>query len=135
MNLNAVNQFIGRDWVYRTNDCWAVFRDAAWAVFGIRVEEIEIPETSSPARNVKLFEQGIEQHGVPIDEPEPGCAVLFRDHKGRLVHIGLHIIGGNVLHCPGTVEHPGRTSYDNLRVLRQAYKHVEFYRYVPCHAD
>jgi len=133
LNLNAVNQFIGREWVYRTGDCWAVYREAALAVFGQLVQEIEIPETSSPLANAALFEQGVVTHGVRLDVPEIGCAVLFRDRKGRPVHIGLHVVHSNVLHCSGTVKHPGRVAYDRLADLQRIYPTIEYYAYVSSH--
>ena len=132
MNINAVNQFIGKDWVYRDNDCWAVFRNASLAVFGVEIHELEIPNESDPAKNSVLFDDNSKQpEWVKIDNPEPGCAVLFKTRRGIPVHIGLHIINGDVLHCPGTIEKPGRTSYDHITALKKIYRVIEFYRYVP----
>lgn len=134
MNLEAVNDFVGSDWEYLTNDCWAVFRKASAAVFGVTVHELEIPEESNPSANIKLFHQNLNRpEWVSIEEPEPGCAVIFRDRRGNAVHIGLYVIDGNVLHCRGTTENPGRTTYDPVRLLRRLFGHIEYVKYAPDH--
>ena len=56
MNIEAVNQFIGTDWKYGTNDCWSVFVAAQEAIFGVIVEAVKIPETSSEEDNAALFD-------------------------------------------------------------------------------
>ena len=133
MNEAAVNDFIGADWVYRTNDCWTVFRRASAAVFGHDIPEINgIPAQSSVAANRELFDAGANRpEWRQIDKPVDGCAVLFFTARGRPVHIGLYVTRGNVLHCPGSVRNPGRTSYDRLRELRQIFHELRFYEYLP----
>lgn len=132
MNIEAVNQFIGTDWEYGTNDCWAVFVKASKAVFNIDLPAVAIPERSSEEANAVLFNLHANRRDwVRIEEPENGCAVLFRDDLGNAVHIGLHVENGNVLHCAGTIDKPGRTSYCKLRRLFGVYHRTEFYKYAP----
>jgi len=132
MNIDAINAMVGTDWVYGVNDCWAVFRKASRDVFGVDVPGVEIPEQSDQALNALLFDQHAGQpQWCRVTGPEPGCAVLFRNAKGNAMHIGLYVEEGNVLHCMGHPDRPGRTAYDNLRMLRRLFKRVEFYRYVP----
>ena len=125
MNLGAVNRFIGIDWSYPDNDCWAVFCKASGAVFGRYVHAVDMPAVSDPSLFTDEFQRDRWQR---VDEPDHGCAVLCRDHQGNAVHIGLYITDGNVLHCPGSVEHGGATRYDTLRLLRRVYGSVEFYQ-------
>ena len=130
MNIEAVNQFIGTDWEYGTNDCWSVFVAAQKAIFGVIVEAVKIPETSSEEDNAALFDwYSKSKKWERIEEPEPGCAALFRDEMNNAVHIGLYVEGGNVLHCYGTTQKPGRTVYTKINRLYGVYNRVEFYRY------
>ena len=132
MNIDAINSFIGSDWVYKENDCWSVFRDASNAVFGVEIHELEIPETSNPGANSHLFESNSHNPEWEFTEsPKPGCAVLFKNIRGHPVHIGLYITDGNVLHCEGGPKRPGRTSYDSLNELKKVYQRIEFYEYLP----
>jgi hypothetical protein len=132
MNLDAVNQFIGSEWEYQTNDCLAVFRKASAAVFGVTIPEIRTPPVSDEAVNALLFDQHVQRREWQrVEAPTPGCAALFRDRNGRAVHIGLYVEGGNVLHCPGTPSRPGRTAYDPIRLLRRIFGAVEYYQHVP----
>ena len=129
MNLGAVNRFIGTDWSYGDNDCWAVFCKASHAVFGRYVHAVDIPAASDPEANCALFTDEFQRdRWRRVDEPDHGCAVLCRDSKGNAVHVGLYITDGNVLHCPGSVEHGGHTRYDPLATLRRVYGSVEFYQ-------
>lgn len=132
MNLDAVNQFIGTEWAYQSNDCLAVFRRASLAVFGVDIPPVSLPDASDAEVNALLFDRHAgrrEWHRVA--EPVPGCAALFRDRSGRAAHIGLYVTEGNVLHCYGSPARPGRTSYDPLRMLRRVFGTVEFYTYAP----
>lgn len=132
MNLSAVNQFIGQDWVYLDNDCWSVFCRASIAVFGVKIHELEIPKESSLSQNRRLFEENSTgKEWQKIDKPEPGCAVLFKNRLGKPIHIGLYIQKGNILHCPGMMKKPGRTVYEHINLLKMIYKHIEFYAYIP----
>lgn len=134
MNLNAVNDFIGSDWAYLTNDCWAVFRAASEAVFNTPIHDLEIPAVSDPSANIDLFNENLNRpEWVSIPEPEPGCAVICRDRKGNAVHIGLYVTDGDVLHCRGSVDQPGRTTYDNVRLLRRLFGQLEYVKYAPDH--
>ena len=134
MNIEAVNQFIGSDWEYGKNDCWAVFVKASKAIFGIDVEPVPIPENSSTDANAVLFDlYASRKQWQRIEEPAPGCAVLFRDMLGNAVHIGLYVEGGNVLHCRGSIDKPGRTVYCKLSRLNAAYNRAEYYHYAPDH--
>ena len=134
MNLEAVNQFIGSRWVYSENDCWAVFCKASAAVFGVPVYSLEIPAESDPQANSFLFDnESSGKQWISLEEPVPGCAVLFRDNRGVAVHVGLYVTDGNILHCPGSTEKPGTTRYEPIRLLRRVFKSLEFYRYAPDH--
>ena len=127
-----MNQFIGTDWEYGTNDCWSVFVKASKAVFDIDLPDVIIPDKSDASANAVLFKlYAGSSNWQRIKELEPGCAVLFRDDLDNAVHIGLHIEGGNILHCAGSVEKPGRTVYCKLRRLFGVYQNTEFYRYAP----
>lgn len=136
MNLSAVNRFIGLDWRYPDNDCWAVFRDAALTVFGITVHEVSVPPEPDAAANAELFDRhAASPQWQRVEQPGPGCAVLCRDTHGHAVHIGLYIVDDNVLHCLGSPQRAGRTTYDPLRALRRLFPVIEFYRYAPRHRN
>jgi hypothetical protein len=133
MNLTAVEAFIGTDWVYKTHDCYAVVCKASLAIFGRTLPgHYAIPALSNPAVNATLFSDAStssdwRQIGIPAD----GCVVLFYSRAGRPVHVGLHVTGGNVLHCPGSVRRPGTTRYERLAELSKIYRDLRFYEQRP----
>lgn len=132
MNIAAVNQFIGLDWSYPDNYCWSVVRDASAAIFGRSITEVKIPDEFSADENAKLFDAGASSsEWREIDTPTNGCIVLCRNRSWRAVHVGLHVEGGNVLHCRGSAEMPGRTAYDSLVLLDRMYKHLGYYEFAP----
>jgi len=130
MNIEAVNQFIGTPWVYRENDCWAVFKKASKAVFDVDIYDIEIPEKSDMDKNASLFNSGSEDsRWQKVEKPSNGCAVLFKNRRGVPIHIGLHVINGDILHCPGTPKRPFSTMYEHIKTLRLQFPIIEFYEY------
>lgn len=134
MNVESVNQFIGMDWVYKTNDCWAVLCKASKAVFGVEIHEIKIPEQSCETENSMLFESNSEKaEWVRRDKPAPGFAALFRGRSGRAVHIGLCITKSDILHCHGSPKRAGKTALDEIKILNRLYAAIEFYEYNPDH--
>ena len=132
MNLLAVHQFIGDEWSYPENDCWAVFCKAAAAVFGIDVPHVDVPPQPDYVAAAGLFERHAAQpHWCELDTPAPGCAVLFRDRSGAVAHIGLYVQSGCVLHCMGSPSQPGQTRYDDLAVIRRLFSSVQYFQYDP----
>ena len=131
MNLLAVEQFIGTEWVYLTHDCYAVVRKASLAVFGRALpHHYDIPAASDPGRNAALFAgAAVSSEWKPIGVPSDGCVVLFYDRAGRPVHVGLHVTCGNVLHCPGSVRRPGTTRYERLADMHRIYRDMRFYEH------
>ena len=132
MNYAAINSFIGKPWIYRENDCWAVFRKAAKSVFGIQVDEVEIPEHPDFEHNKELFKNEIgREYWRLTDTPTGGCAAFFYDKRGNVVHIGLYVDNGDILHCNGQPEKGGSTTFDNVKILSRLYGKIEYYEYIP----
>lgn len=132
MNYAAINSFIGKPWIYQKNDCWAVFRKASKAIFGISINEIEIPKHPDLEKNKDLFKREISRDYWRLtDTPKSGCAAFFYDKKGSAVHIGLYVENGDILHCNGQPEKGGSTTLDNIKTLRRLYGKIEYYEYVP----
>jgi hypothetical protein len=132
MNIELVNDFIGKDWIYKENDCWAVVRKAALAVFEIHIHEIKIPDVSDLKKNETLFDQNSKKNEWSrVLSPAPSRVALFRDRRGRAVHIGLCISAKDILHCVGTPERPGTTKLDQVNVLKSIYGSIEYYEYIP----
>ena len=132
INYDAVNSFIGKDWVYLENDCWELVRRASSRVFGLEIPLIPLPEVYSEARSSLIFmrrSSGAEWE--KMEAPEPGCIVLFYSgplDKLRPSHIGLYIEHGNILHCDGLGR---KTTYDELKsIIGSKYKKAEFFKYV-----
>jgi len=132
INYDAVNSFIGREWEYMTNDCFAVFKKASKLIFGRDIKSIDLPGTSSIKESIKIFENELSgQYWNRVFSPAPGDAVFFFDKNDHPFHIGLYIENGNVLHCPGSNKNPQKTTYENLRLInRFVYRRFEYYR--PC---
>lgn len=132
MNIEAVNDFIGADWVYKDNDCWTVVRKASYKVFGVNIHEIEIPEQSNPEINTELFERNtIKSEWIKREKPLPGMVAIFINRRNRPIHIGLCITKKDILHCFGTVKNPGKTVLDSLSMLNKVYPKIEYYEYDP----
>ena len=132
MNYDTINSFIGKPWVYGSNDCWAVFRKASKAIFNIDVNEVEIPESPDQEKNKSLFMDEVSRpYWVLTDNPTAGCAAFFYDKSGNIVHIGLYLGNGNILHCYGIPEKGGSTKIDKEKVLARAYSKIEYYEYIP----
>lgn len=132
INYDAVNSFIGSEWKYIENDCFAVFRKASKAVFNRDIKALSLPEISTVKGNSKIFYSEINSNRwEKVITPKAGDAVFFYNGRNIPMHIGLYIEKGNVLHCPGTVSRPERTIYENLSMInRFIYRRYEFYR--PC---
>ena len=135
MNLSKVNQFIGLEWQYPDWDCWQTFIVASEAIFGVTVAPIKIPRQSDPAEAAVLMDSEALswRKWRQVKDPEPGCAVFCRDRHGTAVHVGLYVEGGNVLHTMGSLDRPGNTSYDELKLLRRLFGTIEFFAYVSHH--
>lgn len=132
MNYDAINALIGKDWSYPDNDCWQVFRKASLNVFGVEIEEIEVPKKPSIKKNARLFDEySKKQQWKRINSPEPGCAVMFRNARRLAVHIGIFISKGDVLHCSGSKDAPGKTQIQNIGYLELMYPKIEYYKYAP----
>lgn len=109
-----------------------MFCKASAAIFDFVVPTIEVPAESDPVAAEALFaEHAKAGQWAPIDSPVPGCAVLFKNAEGAYVHIGLYVQSGSVLHCLGSEETPGKTRYDEIKMLRRAFKTIEYFTYVP----
>ena len=132
MNYDAINSLIGKDWVYLDNDCFAVYRKASKLLFNRDIDSVDLPEISRCSENIKAFVSAINgKFWDRIDRPNAGDAVFFFNKKGRPYHIGMYIEDGYVLHCPGTVQNPLKTTYEKLKDMNPlVYCRYEFYR--PC---
>lgn len=129
MNESAINQFIGKSWEYKKNDCWSVFREASKAIFNIHVKEICIPEKSSMEANSALFEHYSKgSHWREVEGPQPGRAayIMCRENEP---HIGLCISNNEILHCPGSMSKAGTTAVHRIDVLKKVYKSIKYYEY------
>lgn len=131
INYDIVNSFIGKDWVYVKNDCWAVVRKASKDIFGLDLPLVDLPSVSDVGENITLFYEASKSDDWEIIKtPVSGCIVLFYGISGRPVHIGIYIDGGDVLHCDGGPKRPGKTSYEQLKdILGYKYRRAEFYAY------
>ena len=139
IDYERVNEFIGQDWVYLENDCWAVFRKASLSIFGVAIHEVEIAGESSPEQTARLMnENKLNPEWVKTEKPLPGSLVFISDSRGNPVHVGLYISSGDVLHCPGTIKKPGKVALDSISILerlRSIYSQFEYYTYAPDNHD
>jgi len=130
INYDTLTGYLGEPWQYKINDCWAVFTRASRELFNINIEEIKIPESENLAKNIAIFNCGIQSgKWTRRVAPEPGDAVLFRNVRGHVIHIGLYVEKAQVLHCRGSEAIPGSTTYENLKDILKIFKSCEFYRY------
>ena len=132
INYQAVNEFIGKSWVYIENDCWAVVKQASKLVFNREIVDfITFPKSSSNCDTGQIIEgQKTRKEWEPVDSLSPGDIIVFNDRQGRAVHIGIHIEKNNVLHCLGGERvKNGKTRYDQLNVIKLIYPTCKFYRY------
>lgn len=132
INYDAINQFIGSDWKYIENDCFAVFRKASKAAFNRDIPAVDLPEISNLKCNAQIFSEAMTgDRWERVTTPQAGDAVFFYNADDLPVHIGLYVENGDVLHCPGTIKKPLKTIYENLREMnRFVYRRFEYYR--PC---
>lgn len=136
IDFGKVERFIGRPWIYAENDCWAVARKAAKEIFNKDLPLVDLPSVSNLDKNINLFsDHASSKKWDKIDSPESGCMALFYAKINNVlspVHVGIHIIDGNILHCDGSPKRGGSTTYDQIKSLvgkYRKYESVEFYKY------
>lgn len=133
IDYDIVNSFIGKEWIYKENDCWTTIKAASKAIFGIEINDIVIlPDVSSEEATTNIIKEHREYPcWQKVDDPRGGDMILMFDRSGEPVHVGLYIEKGNVLHCLGSQSMKnGRTRYDHITVLKSLYPKFEAYRYV-----
>lgn len=118
-------QYIGREWIAQTHDCWAFFRQVQRDQFAREIPPFDVDSLSrlSCARAVEANPE--RQKWSPTATPKEGDAVLMA-HSKFPSHIGLwvEVDGGGVLHC---IEGAGVVFQSRQSLAACGWGHVEFY--------
>lgn len=129
IDYDLLNTYIGKKWVYIDNDCFSVAAEISFLVFGNPMTAVSLPDVSTIRNNDALYRAyfGGDSWGE-VECIEPGDIALFKSARGTVVHMGIHIDRGEIVHCCGSDTVPGSTVMEPLRQLTARYAAVEFYR-------